>query len=212
MCEPHKTPLQFSGLTLAVTRIIPDNPYAAKPTTSTNQPSTTSVNVQASYEEAAALCRAKVDKIVKECRRVNKKYRDPHFDIEADLRFRRNDFLRSLVNDLTRPPPGLDLTPKSAKRIPDIFDKPELYINGPTANDVRQGRDGDCWLMAALCTLSNKPGLIEKLCVARDAKVGVYGFVFYRDGEWISEVVDDYVSALVFYVDTSVANDSCSFI
>lgn len=47
--------------------------------------------------------------------------------------------------------------------------------------------------MAALCTLSNKKGLIEKLCVAHDQDVGVYGFVFYRDGEWISEIVDDFV-------------------
>jgi hypothetical protein len=27
--------------------------------------------------------------------------------------------------------------------------------------------------------------------VARDENCGVYGFVFYRDGEWISTVVDD---------------------
>lgn len=39
--------------------------------------------------------------------------------------------------------------------------------------------------------MSGKPELIEKLCVARDERVGVYGFVFFRDGEWISEVVDD---------------------
>lgn len=34
--------------------------------------------------------------------------------------------------------------------------------------------------MAALCTMGNKDGLIEKVCVARNEKVGVYGFVFYR--------------------------------
>jgi hypothetical protein len=75
----------------------------------------------------------------------------------------------------------------------EIFDEPKFYIDGPTANDVRQGRDGDCWLMAALCTLSNKPGLIERVCVARNEDVGVYGFVFHRDGEWISEIIDDKV-------------------
>lgn len=53
-------------------------------------------------------------------------------------------------------------------------------MNGPTASDVRQGYDGDCWLMAALCTMGNKAGLIEKICVARDETVGIYGFVFYR--------------------------------
>jgi hypothetical protein len=35
------------------------------------------------------------------------------------------------------------------------------------------------------------PGLMDKICVARDAECGVYGFVFYRDGEWISSIVDD---------------------
>jgi len=45
--------------------------------------------------------------------------------------------------------------------------------------------------MSALCTLGNKQDLIEKVCVARDEDVGVYGFVFFRDGEWISEVIDD---------------------
>lgn len=34
--------------------------------------------------------------------------------------------------------------------------------------------------MAALCTLGNKEDLIRKVCVARNEKVGVYGFVFYR--------------------------------
>jgi len=34
--------------------------------------------------------------------------------------------------------------------------------------------------MAALCTMGNKEGLIEKICVARNEKVGIYGFVFYR--------------------------------
>jgi hypothetical protein len=45
--------------------------------------------------------------------------------------------------------------------------------------------------MAALGKLGNKPGLIEKVCVARDEQIGVYGFVFHRDGEWISEIIDD---------------------
>jgi hypothetical protein len=30
--------------------------------------------------------------------------------------------------------------------------------------------------------MGNKQGLIEKICVARDENVGVYGFIFYRGG------------------------------
>jgi hypothetical protein len=45
--------------------------------------------------------------------------------------------------------------------------------------------------MAALGALGNKPGLIEKVCDARDEDIGVYGSVFCRDGEWRAEVIDD---------------------
>jgi hypothetical protein len=34
--------------------------------------------------------------------------------------------------------------------------------------------------MAALCTMGNKEELIEKICVARNQTIGIYGFVFYR--------------------------------
>ena len=72
---------------------------------------------------------------------------------------------------------GLGLRLTFAK---DIFDEPHFSIDGMTASDVRQGRDGDCWFMSSVCTLSNKEDLLEKVCVARDEKVGVYGFVFHR--------------------------------
>ena len=32
---------------------------------------------------------------------------------------------------------------------------------------------------------------MNKICVERNEDCGVYGFVFYRDGEWIWTVVDD---------------------
>ncbi|KAI1494177.1 hypothetical protein F5X96DRAFT_676631 [Biscogniauxia mediterranea] len=169
------------------TTVIPHNEYAEKAARRSNQ--AVGTLTQTSYEEAAAVCRAKVDKIVKECRRVNQKYRDPHFDLELDLKWGGRDTLESLCNVKEKPESAFK--PKSVKRVVDIFDQPKFYIDGPSANDVRQGRDGDCWLLAALCTLSNKPSLIERVCVARDEQVGVYGFVFHRDGEWISEIIDD---------------------
>jgi hypothetical protein len=39
--------------------------------------------------------------------------------------------------------------------------------------------------------LSSKPDLLKNLCVEQDEKVGIYGFVFHRDGKWFSEIVDD---------------------
>ena len=78
-----------------------------------------------------------------------------------------------------------DLRPMSVKRVEDIFHAPQFFIDGASANDVRQGKEGDCWFMSALCTLSNKEGLIQKVCVKRDEQVGVYGFVFNRGKSWM---------------------------
>ncbi|KAM3460772.1 hypothetical protein NHJ6243_005568 [Beauveria neobassiana] len=189
--------------------VIPSRKCGKSKQASTPAPSPTQ-SAEASYEAAAANCRAKVAKIVQDCRRVNLKYRDPHFNIEFDLKFGQRDCLESLDNAATEPetdeeskdededeaqsgPPGHQFSPRSAKRVTEIFTRPQFYIKGPTADDVKQGRDGDCWLMAALCALSFKKGLIEKLCVAHDQYIGVYGFVFYRDGEWISEIIDDFL-------------------
>ncbi|KAA8564893.1 hypothetical protein EYC84_010663 [Monilinia fructicola] len=169
--------------------VLPENPYTQKLGQKASKLVTRGKNAVASYEEAAALCKAKVAKIVKECRRVNQKYRDPHFDIEFDLKKGKGDCLKMLKYTSNRLIPTF--SPGSVKRVGDIFDNPQFYVSGATANDIRQGRDGDCWLMAALCTLGNKPGLIEKVCVARDEEIGVYGFVFHRDGEWRSEIIDD---------------------
>ena len=138
-----------------------------------------------SYDEARAECIRDVDRIIKECRRTNQKYRDLHFDIEWDLKSGQRNCLDGLRNSHN------EMKPKGVKRVTDIFEKPEFYINGATAGDVRQGRTGDCFFMAALCGLGNMEGLIHKICVKHDQQVGVYGFVFHRDGEWQQTIVDD---------------------
>ena len=83
------------------------------------------------------------------------------------------------------------------KRVGDIFDNPKFFVDGGArVKDTRQGGESDCWLISALgslCVDEECPQLIERICPekARDEKVGVYGFVFNRDGEWISEIIDD---------------------
>lgn len=84
-----------------------------------------------------------------------------------------------------------DLYPATAHRVDYIFDNPSFLVDGFSSSDVQQGANGDCWWVAAVATLCSMPDLMHKVCVARDAECGVYGFVFFRDGEWISTVVDD---------------------
>lgn len=43
--------------------------------------------------------------------------------------------------------------------------------------------------MAALCTMGNKAELIQKICVARNEEVGIYGFVFYRGNRVLSRLI-----------------------
>jgi len=141
----------------------------------------------ASYDEAVNLCKKKVDEIAKECRRLNHKYIDPDFDCWRDQ------------ESCLLPLPGAETAsrrltkggPKSVKRVGEVFENPQFFPDGPATNDIRQGRIGNCWLVSARCALTNKPGLIESICVARDEDVGVYGFVFHRDGDWFPEVNDD---------------------
>jgi hypothetical protein len=131
-------------------------------------------NAAKSWEQATAECRAKVAAIVEECKRLNQKYRDACFNPES------NQYcFQSLGGGFPGAVDNVD-APPWIKRVEDIFDKPQFFIDGATASDVHQGNGGDCWFLAALMAISAKKELIEDVCVTRDEKVGVYGFVFFR--------------------------------
>ncbi|KAH7360923.1 hypothetical protein BKA65DRAFT_449690 [Rhexocercosporidium sp. MPI-PUGE-AT-0058] len=93
--------------------------------------------------------------------------------------------------------------PACAKRVGAIFEDPKFHVKKDVhVKDLRQGAEGDCWFIASLgslCVEERFSHLVERICPPqlRDEKVGVYGFVFHRDGEWVSEIIDDklYLSA-----------------
>ncbi|KAL8692680.1 MAG: hypothetical protein Q9218_002353 [Villophora microphyllina] len=173
-------------------KILPTDSLSKRKSSPTSTADATSQNAETSYEEAAAVCRAEVEKHARDCRRLNQRYKDPDFDIEYNLMqwlWAEEDFIEDCLVPLGKE--SSDLRPRSVKRVEDIFENPQFHFNTLEANEVRQGRVGDCWFMAAICALGNREDLLHKICVARDEKVGVYGFVFYRDGEWIHEVIDD---------------------
>lgn len=128
-----------------------------------------------------------MDKISKECRRVNRRYRDLHFDMEFDLKMEKWDCLETLVGQQG----DIPFSPKSVKRVGEIFEDPKFYVDGATPTDIRQGNDGDCWFLSGLSACVHRKDWIDSICVHRDEAVGVYGFVFHRDGEWTYTVIDD---------------------
>ena len=73
-----------------------------------------------SYDQAASECKNAVEKIAKECRRVNHRYRDSHFDIEWDLKRGKRDCLDTLEDDEEN-----ELEPKSVKRVTVGITSPE---------------------------------------------------------------------------------------
>lgn len=146
---------------------------------------------------------------------VNHKYSDPYFDLEdrafclaplAPKPSSGDSGQAGTAYDVTQnggpvgnlviygPEQTARVEPPSVKRVGDIFDNPQFFVDGASAKDIRQGREGDCWFLSALSTLCNlepTEHLINKVCVARNQDVGVYGFVLYRDGEWTSVIIDD---------------------
>ncbi|KAL2257974.1 hypothetical protein VTK26DRAFT_8890 [Humicola hyalothermophila] len=151
--------------------------------------------LSAGYERAAEECRRKVRKIIQECRRVNTRYRDPGWDIDWDLKMEKGFCLNSLgrtkfdLSMSTMMNPS-SIVPKAVKRVHEIFENPTFMAN-VSGSDVKQGSLGDCWLVASLSGLANVKDGIQRICVEYDTKIGIYGFVFYRDGEWIYSIIDD---------------------
>lgn len=153
-------------------------------------------NTAESYQAAADECRARVKRIVRECRRTNEKFTDPDFDIEHDWDDNCLDGLMKWYNkrevrDDDSTSVGGRRKPPTIHRIDWIFEDPQFTVDGFSSSDVQQGANGDCWFIAAVATICSHPSIMHKVCVERDEECGVYGFVFHRDGEWIWTIVDD---------------------
>ncbi|XP_076441733.1 calpain-9-like isoform X2 [Babylonia areolata] len=92
------------------------------------------------------------------------------------------------------------------RRPPEICSDPEWISAGASRFDVRQGELGDCWLLAAVASLTCNQKLFSKV-VPPDQNFsqgycGVFRFNFWHQGDWTEVVVDDrlptYNGQLVF--------------
>jgi hypothetical protein len=91
--------------------LLPNNPYACRKAAKTPHGTVSGQRAAKSYEEARMECEKDVDRIIKECRRLNQKYRDLHFDIEWDLKSGQRNCLDGLST------PGDSMKPKGVKRV-----------------------------------------------------------------------------------------------
>ncbi|KAI1346593.1 hypothetical protein F5Y01DRAFT_308175 [Xylaria sp. FL0043] len=150
--------------------------------------------LSAGYERAREECSRRVKKIIQECKRVNTRYRDPGFDLDWDLKMGKGNCLNYLGSskfDMSNTRFSTTTSvPKAVKRVHEIFEKP-TFLKDIDGADIKQGGLGDCWFIASLSALANVDDAVKRVCVEYDTRIGIYGFVFYRDGEWIYSIVDD---------------------
>lgn len=81
------------------------------------------------------------------------------------------------------------------KRPHEICDNPVFIADGASRFDVQQGELGDCWLLAAIASLTVNQRLFAKVVPPdqsfEDGYCGMFRFHFWRQGEWVEVVVDD---------------------
>jgi hypothetical protein len=67
--------------------------------------------------------------------------RDPEFDLDSD----KDLCLHGLDSDWFS-----SYWPPDVMRVTEIFKEPQLFVDGASSSDIAQGRNGDCWFLAAL--------------------------------------------------------------
>ncbi|XP_058275868.1 calpain-13 isoform X2 [Hirundo rustica] len=81
------------------------------------------------------------------------------------------------------------------KRPTELQRNPYLVMDGVSRFDIMQGEIGDCWMLAALGSLTLRKQFLENVLPKdqgfQDDYAGIFHFRFWQYGEWVDVVIDD---------------------
>jgi len=78
-------------------------------------------------------------------------------------------------------------------RASDLIENPGLFKSGPTVEDIKQGALGNCYLLSAISSLVEFPENLKNMFINKTMnRSGIYGLIFYINGEATPVIVDDH--------------------